>query len=103
MPGTRVTIDAAPKTIHDLGGFPRELYEVQYAAPGDPKFAHRVRKMLAPLPIMVDNSWGLDHWTWAVLRHVYPHADVPVVPAGYLSAGPQLSDDEPVCRGGRTL
>lgn len=85
VPGTGVTVSTAPKTIHDFGGFPRELYQVQYPAPGDPDLAHRVQQLLAPLPVALDNSWGLDHGTWSVLRHVYPHADIPIV---------QLSIDE---------
>jgi len=74
-----VTVSTAPRTIHDFGGFPRELYQVQYPAPGDPDFAVRVQKLLAPVPVRRDDRWGLDHGTWSVLRHAYPHADVPVV------------------------
>ena len=74
-----VTISTSPRTIHDFGGFPRELYQVQYPAPGDPDLAMRVQKLLAPLPVRLDEQWGLDHGTWAVLCHVYPHSDVPVV------------------------
>lgn len=85
VPETGVTVATAPKTIHDFGGFPAELYKIQYPAPGDPALAQRVREMLAPLPVTLDASWGLDHGTWAVLRHVYPDANVPIV---------QLSIDE---------
>ena len=77
--GTAVTVAAAPRTIHDFGGFPRELYQVQYPAPGDPTLAGRVQQLLAPLAVDSDDSWGLDHGTWSVLCHVYPNANIPVV------------------------
>jgi len=85
LPGTAVTAMPSPPTIHDFGGFPRELFEVEYSAPGSPNIAVRVQELLAPAPVALDNNWGLDHGTWSVLRHVFPEADVPVV---------QLSIDE---------
>jgi len=85
VPETGVTVSTAPRTIHDFGGFPAPLYQVQYPAPGDPALARRVQQMLAPLPVTLDERWGLDHGTWSVLTHVYPKADVPIV---------QLSIDE---------
>jgi 4,5-DOPA dioxygenase extradiol len=77
--GTGVTAVEAPKTIHDFYGFPRELYALQYPAPGDPALAARVKHLLAPTEVALDREWGLDHGTWAVLRFAYPEADVPVV------------------------
>jgi 4,5-DOPA dioxygenase extradiol len=77
--GVGVTAMAAPKTIHDFYGFPKALYEMRYAAPGDPSLARQVRDLLAPVDVALDEDWGLDHGTWSVLYHAYPDADVPVV------------------------
>jgi len=77
--GTAVTAMAAPRTIHDFRGFPQDLFDVRYAAPGDPALAGRVRDLLAPVPVGMDQSWGLDHGTWSVLAHLFPSAEVPVV------------------------
>jgi len=85
LPGTHVTTDVRPRTIHDFGGFPKALYEVQYPAPGDPALANRVTELLAPMPVDGNEPWGLDHGTWSVLIHSYPDATVPIV---------QLSIDE---------
>ena len=79
VPGVAVTAMPRPRTIHDFGGFPRELYEYDYPAPGDPALAARVRELLAPVDVRMDEKWGFDHGTWAVLCHAFPRADVPVI------------------------
>jgi 4,5-DOPA dioxygenase extradiol len=77
--GTAVTAMTQPETIHDFAGFPAELFHVKYPAPGSPALAARIRELLAPIPVTLDHSWGLDHGTWSVLCKSYPDADVPVV------------------------
>ncbi|HXP92841.1 MAG TPA: 4,5-DOPA dioxygenase extradiol [Candidatus Binatia bacterium] len=74
-----VTAMAHPRTIHDFGGFPQELFDVQYPAPGDPALALEIAELLAPAEVVQDTNWGLDHGTWSVLMHLFPKADVPVV------------------------
>lgn len=77
--GTAVTTMTAPRTIHDFYGFPQHLYQFQYPAPGSPPLAQRVTELLAPLQVVKDQQWGLDHGCWTVMKHLYPQADVPVV------------------------
>jgi 4,5-DOPA dioxygenase extradiol len=77
--GTGVTAVSTPRTIHDFGGFPRALFEVQYPAPGDPTLASDLTEILAPTPVVLDSYWGLDHGTWSVLVRMFPKADIPVV------------------------
>jgi 4,5-DOPA dioxygenase extradiol len=77
--GTQVTAMDKPKTIHDFGGFPKELYEVQYPAPGMPQLAAEVKEMTKNTEVHLDDKWGLDHGAWTVIRHMYPAADIPVL------------------------
>lgn len=77
--GTLVTAMARPRTIHDFGGFPRELYEAQYPAPGSPKLAKQVCELVKRSDVALDQDWGLDHGCWSVLKQMFPAADIPVV------------------------
>ena len=74
-----VTAMEKPRTIHDFGGFPRELFEYQYPAPGSPDLARLVGALVGKTPVGLDQAWGLDHGTWSVLCRMFPNADVPVV------------------------
>ena len=75
---TRVTAMERPKTIHDFGGFPKELFAQQYPAPGAPDFAELTKKLLTKTSVQSDYEWGLDHGTWSFLAPMYPNADIPV-------------------------
>jgi 4,5-DOPA dioxygenase extradiol len=77
--GTKVTAMGMPPTIHDFGGFPQALFDVQYPALGSPELATEAQKLLAPTHVDLDDAWGLDHGTWSVLKHFYPDADIPVI------------------------
>ena len=76
--GAKTTAMEKPRTIHDFGGFPTELYQQQYPAPGSPDLARLIQEIV-PTPVDLDMEWGLDHGTWSVLKHLFPRADVPVV------------------------
>lgn len=77
--GTMVTAMEQPRTIHDFGGFPRELYQQQYPAPGSPELAHETKRLITTTEVGLDHGWGLDHGAWTVVKHLYPNADVPVI------------------------
>lgn len=77
--GTKITAMESPRTIHDFGGFPKELFEVEYPAPGDPELAISIQSLYTQTHVELDHQWGLDHGTWSVVKHLYPKADVPVL------------------------
>ncbi|MBX3242864.1 MAG: 4,5-DOPA dioxygenase extradiol [Acidobacteria bacterium] len=90
IPAVAVTAMERPRTIHDFGGFPKELYAMQYPAPGSPDLADRIAEILGDTVSVIkdDQHWGLDHGTWSVLCHVFPDADIPIVQLS-------LKEDEP--------
>lgn len=77
--GTFVTAMEKPKTIHDFGGFPKALYEVQYPAPGSPEMAKETKQIIKKTEVGLDDNWGLDHGCWSVVKNLYPNADIPVI------------------------
>jgi 4,5-DOPA dioxygenase extradiol len=99
--GTRVTAMNNPGTIHDFSGFPQELYDVEYAAAGNPELAKEISSTIKNITVEHDHEWGLDHGCWTVVRHMYPKANIPVLqlsiditkPAEYhYSLAKQLAD-----------
>ncbi len=77
--GTFVTAMNQPKTIHDFGGFPQALFDVQYPAPGNPELAFEIQNMITNPAVELDHDWGLDHGSWSVVKHMYPNANIPVL------------------------
>lgn len=77
--GTFVTAMQNPPTIHDFGGFPKELFAVQYPAPGSPQLANETKALITKTEVGLDHKWGLDHGAWSVIKHLYPNADIPVI------------------------
>lgn len=78
-PGTKITAMDFPETIHDFGGFPQELFDVQYPAPGHPALAKETASLIHSAHVELDHDWGLDHGTWTIVRHMYPEANIPVL------------------------
>jgi 4,5-DOPA dioxygenase extradiol len=92
--GTRITAMDFPSTIHDFGGFPQELFDVQYPAPGDPLLAKETASIIHSTQVEMDHDWGLDHGTWTVVRHMYPDAKIPVLQLSIdYTKGPQYHYD----------
>lgn len=88
--GTFVTAMEKPATIHDFGGFPQALFDVQYPAPGSPALANETKSIIRKTTVGLDDQWGLDHGAWSVIKHLYPDADVPVIQMSLdYSQGPQ--------------
>ncbi|MBI2284459.1 MAG: 4,5-DOPA dioxygenase extradiol [Bacteroidetes bacterium] len=92
--GTRITAMDFPKTIHDFGGFPQALFDVQYNAPGNPALAKETVELLHSASVTLDHDWGLDHGAWTVVRHMYPEANIPVLQLSIdYTKGPQYHYD----------
>jgi len=92
--GTFVTAVQKPQTIHDFGGFPKALFDVQYPAPGSPELASETKRIVTKTTVGLDEKWGLDHGAWSVIRRIYPEADVPVIEMSMdYSQGPQYHYD----------
>jgi 4,5-DOPA dioxygenase extradiol len=92
--GTLITAMDFPKTIHDFGGFPKELFEVQYPAPGNTILARETASLVHTTKVELDHDWGLDHGTWTVVRHMYPEAKIPVLQLSMdYTKGPQYHYD----------
>lgn len=77
--GTFVTAMQQPRTIHDFGGFPQEVFDVQYPAPGSPELAQETKNLVTKTEILLDHKWGLDHGAWSVIKHLYPEANIPTI------------------------
>jgi 4,5-DOPA dioxygenase extradiol len=95
--GTLVTAMDQPRMIYDMYGFPRELYEVKYPAPGSPDLAEQVRRIIKKTDVQMDHEWGLDHGTWSVLKRMFPDATVPVIQMS-LNANLQVADHYAVAK-----
>jgi len=92
--GTYVTAVQKPQTIHDFGGFPKALFDVQYPAPGSPELANETKRIVTKTTVGLDEKWGLDHGAWSVIRPMYPNADIPVIELSLdYSQGPQYHYD----------
>ena len=92
--GTRITAMDFPETIHDFGGFPQALFDVQYPAPGNPVLAMETASLIHSAHVALDHDWGLDHGTWTVVKHMYPDAKIPVLQLSIdFTKGPQYHYD----------
>jgi 4,5-DOPA dioxygenase extradiol len=92
--GTKITAMDLPQTIHDFGGFPKALFDVQYPAPGDPILAKETAALLHSANVELDHDWGLDHGAWTIIRHMYPQANIPVLQLSIdYTKGPQYHYD----------